>query len=67
MSKEEKSMDTMTNKETYTDQILDRLDKLEARIDAISKEKQEKQSKNENKQVVSFGAQYAEEYSKKFE
>lgn len=57
----------MTNKETYTDQILDKLDRLEARINRMQKEEQKKQEKDKHENSLSFGAQYAKEYSEKFE
>lgn len=55
------------NKENYTDQILDRLDKIETFMDRIQKEEQERKNKEKRERNLSFGAQYAKEYSKKFE
>lgn len=57
----------MMNKENYTDQILDRLDKIETFMDRIQKEEQERKNKEKRERNLSFGAQYAKEYSKKFE
>lgn len=57
----------MTSEETYTEQILNKLDRIDAVMSRIQKEEQERREKQKRENSMSFGAQYAKEYSKKFE
>lgn len=57
----------MIGKETYTEQILNKLDRIDAVMSRIQKEEQERREKQKRENSMSFGAKYAKEYSKKFE
>lgn len=57
----------MISKETYTEQILNKLDRIDAVMSRIQKEEQERREKQKRENSMSFGAKYAKEYSKKFE
>lgn len=57
----------MISKETYTEQILNKLDRIDAVMSRMQKEDQDRREKQKRENTLSFGAQYAQEYSKKFE
>lgn len=57
----------MISKETYTEQILNKLDRIDAVMSRMQKEDQDRREKQKCENTLSFGAQYAQEYSKKFE